>query len=117
MTDARQVTDAFVTDVGKVATALGLFASAIKSGENWTTTCEQANREAHDALRRLAARAPVQAADEEADALRADVTVLLEQIDHLVEMSDTDLDEEDQAIRAQIRAALLPLRQYADKEE
>lgn len=41
-------------DIGKIATALGLFASAIKSGEQWSDRCEEAQREAHDALRRVA---------------------------------------------------------------
>lgn len=35
---------------GKVATALGLFVSCIKSGESWTATCEAANKEAHEAM-------------------------------------------------------------------
>jgi len=43
----------FVNDIGKVATALGLFASAIKSGESWTPACEQAQKDAHEALTRI----------------------------------------------------------------
>jgi hypothetical protein len=43
-----------VNDVGKVATTLSFFASAIKSGEAWTDVCERALREANDALQRLA---------------------------------------------------------------
>lgn len=40
--------------LGDIGTALGLFASAIKSGEQWTATCEAARTaawEAFDALR------------------------------------------------------------------
>lgn len=40
-------------DAGKIATALGLFASCIKSGENWSSTCEQAKIDAFEALHRL----------------------------------------------------------------
>jgi hypothetical protein len=43
-------------DAGKIATALGLFASAIKSGESWSTECDRAQKEAHEALVRLSAR-------------------------------------------------------------
>jgi hypothetical protein len=44
-------------DVGKIATALGLFASCIKSGEEWTPVCERALREAQAALTKLAEQA------------------------------------------------------------
>ena len=40
-------------DADKIATALGLFASCIKSGEDWSPTCETAKQEAFDALARL----------------------------------------------------------------
>jgi hypothetical protein len=42
-----------VNDFGKIATALGLFASAIKSGEAWTGSCEAAKKDALDALARV----------------------------------------------------------------
>jgi len=109
MTDARQVTDAFVTDVGKVATALGLFASTIKSGENWTTACEQANREAHDALRRLAARAPVQAADEEAGAISVQDPLSL--VESLIQFGPSH----DGAVERDLRAAIRRL--MAERDE
>ena len=35
---------------GKIASALCLFASYIKSGESWSQSCEEANRGAHNAL-------------------------------------------------------------------
>lgn len=41
------------SDAGKIAVALGLFASCIKSGEDWSETCEQVHREAHEALVRI----------------------------------------------------------------
>jgi len=41
------------SDYSKIATALGLFASAIRSGERWSEQCEITNNEAHEALERL----------------------------------------------------------------
>jgi len=43
-----------MTEEEKIATAIGLFASVIKSGEGWTEACETAKREAYEALDRLA---------------------------------------------------------------
>jgi hypothetical protein len=40
----------------RIATALGLFSSCIKSGEDWSPQCEQALRDAFDALRQLGER-------------------------------------------------------------
>lgn len=42
-----------VNDAGKIATALSFLASAIKSGEAWSPTCERMLREAYDALYRI----------------------------------------------------------------
>lgn len=42
-------------DAGKIATALGLLSSCVKSGENWSEHCEIAKNEAFGALARLAA--------------------------------------------------------------
>jgi hypothetical protein len=42
---------------GRIATALGLFSSCIKSGEDWSPQCEQALRDAFDALTELGERA------------------------------------------------------------
>jgi hypothetical protein len=41
---------------GRIAMALGLFSSCIKSGEDWSPQCEQALRDAFDALRQLGER-------------------------------------------------------------
>ncbi len=42
-------------DVKAIETALGLFASAIKSGERWTGHCGEAQSAALDALDRICA--------------------------------------------------------------
>src|SRR5438128_835994 len=47
------MTDMRTQDAGKIATALGLLSSCVKSGEDWSEHCEKAKNEAFDALARL----------------------------------------------------------------
>lgn len=43
----------YTADIGRIVTALGLFASAIKCGEPWTDRCQLVNDDAHNALIRI----------------------------------------------------------------
>ena len=43
-----------LNEIDKIATALGLFASTVKSSEEWTPQCDTALQDAQHALQRLA---------------------------------------------------------------
>lgn len=47
-------------DFGKIASCISFFSSVIRSGEAWSESCDQAKREALDALARIGQQFPKQ---------------------------------------------------------